>query len=580
MTDPATAAATSKSDLPWLRTYPKTIDWRATYRPAPVYELLDQAVARYPDNPCTYFIGRTMTYAEIDRAVRTTAAGLQRLGVGKGSKVGLFLPNSPTFVVAYFAILKTGATVVNFNPLYSIGELEHQIRDSQTRIMITLDLKPLFGKVETLLASGVLERAVVASFSSLLPTLKSALFRITRGQEIADVAASAQRSRIIPQQDLLANDGIVQPVAIDPLTDLAVLQYTGGTTGTPKGAMLTHANVRINAEQVSAWAANDLQDGVEKVVGILPLFHVFAMTVVMNLGIKRAAQLILLPKFEIGDALRTIGQLKATVLPGVPTLFNTILNHKSARATDLHSLKWCFSGGAPLPLEVKRGFEEMTGAKLIEGYGLSETAPVVTANPVDGPVKEGSIGIPLPQTHVSIRSLEDPARELPLGEDGEICLAGPQVMPGYWNKTADTADSFTTGRAGRYFRTGDIGHMDDEGFTFIVDRLKDMINSSGFKVYPRRIEEVLYEHPAVEEVVVIGIPSQYRGEAPKAFVKLRAGASATPEELMSYVRPRLSKMEMPDEVELRESLPKTAVGKLSKKELKAEEQAKRARGTS
>ena len=581
----STAAAESpmtgpQQDWPWLTHYPSYTHWRQSYPPRPVQELLDQAVARYPNHVCTYFLGRSMSYAEIGRAVAFAAAGLQKLGVGKGVKVGLFLPNSPTFVVAYYAVLKAGGTVVNFNPLYSLGELTHQIRDSGTTLMITLDLKLLFGKVEQLIADGVLSQAVVASFTSLLPTVKSVLFRLTRGQEIANIEVSPQRSKVVLQRELMANDGKVVHNDIDPSTDIAVLQYTGGTTGTPKGAMLSHANLTANVEQVSAWAG-PLGDGSEVVMGILPLFHVFAMTVVMNFGIRRGAQLILVPKFEINEAVRLMSQMHVTVLPGVPTLFNALLNNAAAKTADLKSLKWCFSGGAGLPVAVKKGFEAMTGATLVEGYGLSETSPVATGNPPGGPVKDGSIGLPLPATYISIRSVDDPAHEMPQGETGEICIGGPQVMLGYWNNPAETAASFTTGPdgsnpgGGRYFRTGDIGHMDAEGFTFISDRLKEMINSSGFKIYPRRIEEALYEHPAVEEAVVIGIPDAHKGEAPMAFVKLRQGKTATAAELTAFLRPKLAKMELPDQIEFRDKLPKTMIGKLSKKELKAEYLARR-----
>ena len=584
MTEAASSAtpgppATAKPAPPWLGVYPEGVDWHRRFDARPVHELLDQAVARFPANVCTYFLGQTMTYAEIGKAVDMAAAGLQRLGVKKGVKVGLFLPNCPTFVVAYYAVLKVGGTVVNFNPLYSIPELEHQVRDSGTSLMVTLDLKLLLGKVEALLAGGSLERAVVASFASLLPRLKSALFRLTRWQEIATVAASPQRAKIVLQAELMAGGGTPAPVAIDPEQDLAVLQYTGGTTGTPKGAMLTHANVFINVQQVSAWAGDGLGTGSETMMGILPFFHVFGMTVVLNFGVQRAARIILMPRFDMKQAIGLMASQKPSILPGVPTLFNAILNNKLAQKSDLKSLKWCFSGGAPLPLEVKRGFESMTGAVLIEGYGLSETSPVATGNPPKGPVKEGSIGLPLPATYVSIRALDDPTREMPIGEKGEVCLAGPQVMRGYWNQPQETADSFVGGGlGGRYFRTGDIGHMDADGFTYISDRLKEMINASGFKVYPRRVEEALYQHPAVEEAVVIGIPDPYRGEAPKAFVKLREGKTASADEIIAFLEPLLSKIELPEAVEFRDSLPKTAVGKLSKKELKAEEAAKQGKG--
>ncbi len=558
------------AEFPWLRAYPPDVVWDQRFAARPVFAYLDDAVARVPDNPCTNFLGKILTYKEIHTLVSHAAAGLQRLGVAKGTKVGLFLPNTPTFLVAYYAVLKTGGTVINFNPLYSIEELEHQVKDSGTSLMITLNLKVLFNKVETLLSRGLVERAVVASFPSLLPPVKSAMFRIAKGKDLANVAASPVASKVVSQKDLMTNDGRFTQPAIDPANDLAVLQYTGGTTGTPKGAMLTHANLSANVEQVAAWAGV-LEFGKERVMAILPFFHVFGMTVVMNFGVSRASEIILVPKFEISETLKLIHSVKPTLMPGVPTLFNAILNHRKIKSYNLSSLKFCMSGGAALPIEVRHGFEKMTGCKLVEGYGLSETAPVATANPTDGPFKDGSIGLPLPGTRISIRSLEEPTKALGLHEDGEICIAGPQVMPGYWQKPEETAAVFT----GEFFHTGDIGHMDEDGFIYIVDRLKDMINCSGFKVYPRRVEEALYEHEAVEEVIVIGIPNKHRGEAPKAFVKLREGKSATPQQLMEHLRPKLSKIEMPEEIELRATLPKTMIGKLSKKELKAEEAAKR-----
>ncbi len=557
---------------PWRANYPPGVSWDLSFTPRSLHRLIEEAAERAPQRICTHFLGRTMTYGEIRILVDQAARGLQLMGVGRGSRVGLFLPNTPTFLVAYYGILKAGGTVVNFNPLYSPEELEHQIRDSGTEIMVTLDLKALFGKVEALLQKGLLAKAIVASFPSLLPPMKATIFRMARSKELANLAASPVAGKIVTQRALMTNDGQLVPVTIDPQRDIAVLQYTGGTTGTPKGAMLTHSNLIANVEQVAAWSGNFVTEG-ERIMAILPFFHVFAMTVVMNVGVSRTAELILVPKFEIGETLKQINALKPTMMPGVPTLFTALLNHRSTPKYNLSSLRFCLSGGAALPLEVKRGFEALTGAKVVEGYGLSETSPVAVCNPPFGPLKEGSIGQPLPGTSISIRSLDEPTRELGLGEDGEICIAGPQVMPGYWKRPEETKDVFTA----EFFRTGDIGHIDAEGYVFIVDRLKDMINCSGFKVYPRRIEEVLYEHPAVEEVIVIGIPDEYRGEAPKAFVKLRDGAAATAKELMEHLRPRLSKLEMPSEIEFRASLPKTMIGKLSKKELKAEEAAKRAK---
>ncbi|MGQ0673930.1 MAG: long-chain-fatty-acid--CoA ligase [Hyphomicrobium sp.] len=565
----ATAAA-GAARWPWLGAYPKDVDWHQSFAPAPLYKLLDDAVGRHGTRTCTNFLGRRLTYAEIGSAVDRAAAGLQKLGVGPGVKVGLFLPNCPTFIVYYFAVLKAGGTVVNYNPLYTLEELTFQVKDSETRLMVTLDLKILFDKVEGLLQSGVLPRAIVAAFAPLLPGSKSILFRLFKAKELARPSASPVRDKVIAEADLLANDGKYKRMPVDPVNDIAVLQYTGGTTGTPKGAMLTHANVYINVKQVAAWAPS-LSDATEKVLGALPFFHVFAMTVVMNFGIAKAAEIIIMPRFVLLDALKLIDKLKPTVMPGVPTLFNAIMNAPDLKKYDLASLKFCLSGGAPLPLEVRNGFETLTGCSLVEGYGLSEASPVVTCNPLNVPARPGSIGLPLPQTIVSLRSVADPATEVPPGEKGEVCIKGPQVMLGYWKKPAETREQFT---ADGYLRTGDVAVIDADGFFYVVDRIKDLIICSGYNVYPRRIEEAIYEHAAVEEVTVIGIPDRYRGEAPKAFIKLKKGMTATADEIMQHLGPKISKLELPSEIEFRETLPKTMIGKLSKKELKAEEKQK------
>ena len=560
------------SNMPWVTHYPKDIVWNQSFKPDVLQAFLDNAAAQYGARPATNFLGRITTWAEIKNAVDRTAAGLQAKGVTKGTKVGLFLPNCPTFIIYYYAILKAGGTVVNYNPLYTVEELAGQVADSQTDLMVTLDLKLLFEKVETLISQGSLKRAVVASFPALLPASKSVLYKLFRSKELARPSASAIASKIVFDSAIAATGQMFTPVAIDPLTDIAVLQYTGGTTGTPKGAMLTHANLHINVQQSLAWVPT-IEYGKERVLGILPFFHVFAMSGVMNLSVATGSEVIIMPRFILDDAMKLIDKTRPTVMSGVPTIFNAIMNHPSAKKLNLRSLKICLSGGAPLPLEVKRGFEALTGAQLVEAYGLSETSPGATFNPLDGRVKEGSIGQPLPGTTVSIREVGNPAIEVPLGQPGEICIKGPQVMKGYWLKPEETADVFV----GDFFRTGDVGYMDAEGFTFIVDRIKDMIICSGFKVYPRRVEEALYAHPAVEEVTVIGIKDKYRGEAPKAFVKLKAGQVATAADLMKHLEVKISKIELPAEIEFRAELPKTMIGKLSKKELKAEEAGRPAR---
>ncbi len=556
---------TGQGRYPWLKTYPKEVDWRAPLKPMPLPALLETTAKQFGGKDCTYFLGKSLTYAEVNALADRVAAGLQQRGVRKGVNVGLFLPNSPTFVIFYYGILKAGGTVVNFNPLYTVEEITRQAQDARLQMMVTLDLAALFPKVDALLTNGTISAAVVCPFSELLPGGKSILFKLFKRKDLADWRKSPNSGRIIAYRTLIENDGKPDKITIDPKDDVAVLQYTGGTTGIPKGAMLTHANLSINAQQNVLWAP-ELVQGEERVMGILPFFHVFAMTTVMNFAIAKAATMLLLPRFEVSDALKLVRNKKATFLPGVPTLYTALMNAPQLKPGDLTSLKYCISGGAPLPMEVKRGFEKASGCSLVEGYGLSESSPTATCNPVSGKSKECSIGIPMPGTRISIRSLDDPAQELPLGENGEICIAGPQVMKGYWQRPKETADVMV----GEFLRTGDVGYMDVEGYTFIVDRIKDIIICSGFNVYPRVVEEAIHEFPGVEEVTVIGIPDKYRGQAPKAFVKLKRDVTATKEEVFKFLEAKLSKIEMPSEIEFRDVLPKTMIGKLSKKELRAE----------
>lgn len=569
----ASSGAQQAAPYQWLRKYPKDVDWFQQFRPVAMGQLLDTAVAAHGSRTCTNFLGKKLTYAEIGRSVDRTAAGLQKLGVKRGTKVGLFMPNCPTFIIYYFATLKAGGTVVNYNPLYTPDELTFQVRDSETELMVTLDLKLLFDKVEGLMKAGTLKQAIVASFPALLPSAKSVLFKLLKGKELAHPGKSTVTDRIILDADVPTDASKLQKPAIDAVNDVAVLQYTGGTTGTPKGAMLTHANISVNCQQGAAWATN-LKGGQERTLAALPFFHVFAMTAVMNFALQEGAEIVVMPRFVLDDAMKLIDKTKPTVMPGVPTMFIAMLNHPKLKSFDLSSLKYCVSGGAPLPVDVKERFETITGCKVVEGYGLSEASPSVTCNPVEGPVKSGSIGQPLPGTIVSLRDLADPTQEVPLGEKGEICVKGPQVMKGYWKRPEETADQFI----GEFLRTGDVGIMDEEGFIFIVDRIKDLIICSGYNVYPRRVEEAIYEHPAVEEVTVIGIKDQYRGEAPKAFIKLKAGMTATEADIRKHLEAKLSKIEMPAQIEFRDALPKTMIGKLSKKELKAEEEARRKTG--
>ena len=550
----------------WLASYPSDVDWHAPLEASTLPDMFDEAVRRFGPQPLTDFLGKKLTFNDLADATNKLAAGLQKAGIEKGSKVGLFLPNCPYYISCYFAALKLGAVVINFNPLYTEEEVEYQARDAGIDLMVTLDLKLLFDKVAAVKKSGAVNRIMVCNFAPLLPTLKSILFKLFKGKELADVAAAGLGEALLSYDALIDNSGQFTPAELDAENDVALFQYTGGTTGVPKGAMLTHANLAINCEQIRLWSTG-IEIGNERIMAILPFFHVFAMTCIMNTAIKCGFEIIIMPRFDLDQAVKIIKSARPTLLPGVPTLYTALMNHKDLDAEGLSSLKYCMSGGAPLPLEVRRKFEALAGCGLIEGYGLSETSPVATANPYNGLEKENSIGQPLPGTYLSIRSLDDPAVELDVGENGEICIAGPQVMTGYWNKPKETAETFS----GEYFRTGDVGYMDEDGFIYIVDRIKDMINCSGFKVYPRRIEDAIYTHPSVDEVTVIGVPDDYRGETPKAFIKLKAGESVTEEEIRKAIEPKLAKIEMPEFIEFRDELPKTMVGKLSKKELRESE---------
>lgn len=565
--------ATTISPL-WVDHYPRGVDWHMPIPKRTVPELLERAANQFPGNPAISFLGRTTSYSALAAEVDRVAAGLQSIGVKRGSKVGLLLPNTPTFIVYYFAILKAGGTVVNFNPLYTLEELTFQVQDSETEIMVTHDLSLLFSKAEALMLSGVIARSVVIPFASVLLPLKSVLFRLVKRKDVADFRASRAADRVINGMTLAATSAPMTPVTIDPDEDVAVLQYTGGTTGTPKGAMLTHANLTANTAQIAAWAV-DLEPGNESILGALPLFHVFAMTVVMNMGVELAAKIILIPRFQLLEVLKLLNRERPTVLPAVPTIFTAMLNYPEFKSYDVSSLRFCISGGAPLPMEVKLRFEAVSGAKVVEGYGLSEASPVLTCNPVQEEPVLGSIGPPMPGTTISLRDIEDPTKEVAQGERGELCAKGPQIMKGYWKKPTETETQFV----GEFLRTGDVAIMDEHGYFSIVDRIKDLIICSGYNVYPRRIEEAIYTHPAVEEVTVIGIPDAYRGEAPKAFIKLKSGMSATAADILKHLEPKISKIEMPAEIEFRDSLPKTMIGKLSKKELAAEE-AKRGRPAS
>ncbi|RMF07453.1 MAG: long-chain fatty acid--CoA ligase [Alphaproteobacteria bacterium] len=556
------------SERPWLKSYPEGVAWDMQFEPTPLPRLLEDAARDFPDNPCLNFLGRRTTYRQLWQQARAAAAGFQELGVKPGTKVGLYLPNCPQYPIAYYGALLAGATIVNYSPLYSERELLAQVEDSETDIMVSLDLEVLYPKMEKVFRETRLKRMVVGSLAEVLPFPKNLLFPLLKSRDIARVNWDESHIRF---RDLLKTGREPELVAIDPTEDVAVLQYTGGTTGVPKGAMLTHANLYVNVMQNKAWqSAWEL--GKERVFAALPFFHVFAMTAVLNLGIATAAELLLMPRYETNEAIRIIEKYGATMMAGVPTMYRALLDHPRAGKGAFAAMKHCVSGGAPLPAELAAEFERVAGCRVVEGYGLTETSPVVTANRLSGEHRPGSIGLPLPATDLLILDKDDPDREMPLGETGELAVRGPQVMKGYWKRPDETEKVLK----GDILLTGDLGYMDEDGYTFIVDREKDLILVSGFNVFPRIVEEALYEHPAVAEATVIGVPHEYKGEVPKAFVALKPGHDGlTADELMEFLKPRLARHEMPKEIEFRDSLPKTVVGKLSKKELVAEERAKR-----
>ena len=550
---------------PWLQSYPSFADWDMDIPPRAAFEDFLRAAEQFPDRPCMEFLGRRWTYAETADRVRKAVRGFQELGVKKGSKVGICLPNTPFYPITFMAILMAGGTVVNINPLYAEREMEILAKDSGATIIVTADLAQIFPKVDRLFDDTPLEHIVLCPFADALPLAKSILFRVFKR---GDVVRPKNDPRYVSYHELIDNDGVFTPVEIDPVNDLAVFQYTGGTTGLPKGAMLTHSNLTANATQVTVWHG-EVDYGNERILAALPFFHVFAMTVCMMTAFKVGAEIVMMPRFNLKDCLKTIERTKPSYFPAVPTIYTAINNAPDVQKYDLTSLKACISGGAPLPVEVKKTFEQKTGCTVVEGYGLSETSPVLTTNPLEGANKAGSVGIPMPGTLVEIISLEDGVTPMPVGEKGEVCGSGPQVMQGYWNKPEETAEVLKNGR----FHTGDVGYMDEDGYIFLVDRLKDLILAGGYNVYPRMVEEAFYLHEGVEECTVIGIDHEYRGQAPKAFVKLKEGVSLTEDELFAFLKDKLSKIEMPEEIEFRDDLPKTLIGKLSKKELTAEEQA-------
>ncbi len=539
----------------WNRFYPAGA--LASYReePGSPVTLFTRSASRYPERNCLSFGSLTLSYAQTLDLVQRAAAGLQAHGLCKGDRIALLLPNHPGFVIGYYAALQIGAVAVAINPLYPTLMIATQLRNSGARVLVVADIPGLLDTASACLEQSLVESVIVVRMdaSDLLPG--------------ADTPAPTLAPRMVSLASILADAGHPQAVAIDPLEDLAALQATGGTTGTPKFAMLTHNNFWINTQQARLMMSG-LREGREVFLVPLPLFHITGTTLLMHLGLAVAAELVLMPKFDIGAAITLCIERGVTNLAAVPTIYTAFLDHPDADKVNWRGMTQVMAGGGPLPPETGVRFMERFGVRIRQGYGLSECSPGLTMVPDCAEGSTNSIGIPIPGTQIQIRDPADPARVLPAGEAGEICAAGPQVMKGYWNRPEETQAVMT---ADGFLRTGDIGKMDANGFIEIVDRLKDVIIASGYKLFPTAIEAAVCEHPAVSEVAVIGIPDPYRGETAKAFYSLRPGATLDIDELRIFLTSRLSPMEMPKLFEMREVLPKTAAGKISRLALREEE---------
>jgi long-chain acyl-CoA synthetase len=542
--------------------------WAQEFAPLSGHDMFFNVAKERGNSAFLDFLGRGFSYADIDTAVRRFARGLQDMGVKKGDRIGLFLPNVPHYVIAYFGAFAAGATVVNFSPLYTVDELSHQVADSGTQILVTVSATALLPNAIKVLEQSSLEKLIVGSIAEMLPTIKGWAYRTFKR---ADISPIPNRSDIIRFDRLMANAGGYSPHPCDPETDIAILQYTGGTTGTPKGAMLTHQNITANARQINAIDPHSRRNcpsdpAVDRILGILPFFHVFANATVLNRTVANGGEIVMLPRFDAKAALAAINRTQVTSLPGVPTMYQALMDCPDIAKTNFESLRACISGGAPLPAELKAKFEAITGAVVIEGYGLTESSGVISCNPYESTNRLGSIGQPVPGTTVKLVDKEDPSRPPAKGEPGELICDGPQIMRGYWNQPNADAEVFVDG----FLRTGDVASIDDDGFIYIVDRIKDMIAVGGYKVFPSQIEDVLYQHPAVKEALVIGVPDDYRGEMPMAYVTLTDVDGADSDTLTTWLNPKLGKHERVGSVVIRDALPKTMIGKLDRKALRAE----------
>ncbi len=556
----------------WLKHYDPGVPHEIDVPDIPLQQLLENSARDYPNSTATVLLGAKLSYARLNELANRFANALQKMGLQKGDRVGLMLPNSPQFVIGYYGILKAGGVSVCFNPMYTPREIIHQAKDAGIKIMLVLDR--FFPVVKEAMSEAGIEKIVVTRIKEFLKFPLNVLEPVVskRKGHYVEVPSAPY---ILNFMDLLNSSSATAPkVDIDPVEDLALLQYTGGTTGVSKGAMLTHKNMVSNASQARSWLP-ELKDGQEIVLSAIPFFHVYGMTACMNLAVLLGAAMIIVPDpRDMPMVLKAAHKFRPTAYPGVPAMYIAITNHPDVKSGkyDVTSIQYCISGSAPMPVEAQLEFEKVTGAKLTEAYGLTETSPAATINPLHGERKVGSIGIPFPSTEVKIVDTEDWTKEMPLGEAGELLIKGPQVMKGYWNMPDESANVLHDG----WLLTGDIAKQDEDGYFFIVDRKKDLIIAGGYNIYPRDVDEVLFEHPAVLEAAAVGVPDARRGETVKAFVALREGQSCTEQEIIDFCRERLAAYKVPTSVEFRVELPKTAIGKVLRRQLAEEEKAKQA----
>ncbi len=543
-------------ERPWLKFYEPGVLHHIQYPDIPLYRILDNAVRDFPEREAIIFRGRKITYRQLGEEVANVASGLAQSGLKKGQRMAIMLPNCPQYISTYYAILKIGGIVVNVNPMYVERELEFQLKDAGVEIILAL--RDFYSRLKAIEEEVSMKTIILTDLDE------------TRGERTQQKSGVTSAKGVYEYVELVEMGKRLPPpsVQVNP-EEVALLQYTGGTTGLSKGAMLTHRNLVSDVLQCVSWN-QDAVRGQERMLAALPFFHVYGMTVAMNEAIELAATIILLPRFNVDDALEAINLYQPTRFPGVPTMYMAIMNHPQVNQYNISSIRVCSSGSAPMPVEAQRRFEELTGAKISEGYGLTEASPVTHANPFLGKRKIGSIGLPRPDVDAKIVDLETGEKDLLPGEEGELCIRGPQVMLGYWNRPEETSKTLRNG----WLYTGDIARMDEEGYFYIVDRKKDMIICSGYNVYPREIEEVLYQHPKIQEACIVGVPDPYRGETVKAFVVLKENQQATAEEIIEYCQKNMAKYKVPTSVEFRQELPKSHVGKVLRKILREQEMKK------